>query len=387
MSDRTPSSQPKSVAISRLVVAVAVIAALAGAVYLARRQPEPLRIGFIGTLSGRFAALGGTALEGARLAVAGINQRGGVAGRELHLVVKDDHGEPARSAEAARSLLADDIRIILGPLTSASGEAVVAATAGREVLVLSPTVASDAFTGLDDQFVRLIPSTSAMGRNLGQLLARFDRGPVVLVGDLANRSYVDPLFAGLSATAPGRRLHRLDFHSQVAVAHEAVAAAIAGLRPQVVVFATNALDAAVLAQHLRHEPGVLTLINSPWGTSSDLLHHGGAGVDGMWALIPAATEHDSPTWLDFAHRYQERFAARPSFAAIFNAEGVDLLAAAWQAAGDDPRAMRAWLTDRVHHGLQGPFTIDASGDCRRPLVVHRVEAGRFVPVTGAPGNP
>ena len=52
--------------------------------------PEPVRIGFIGGLSGRVADLGIDGRNGAVLAVELRNKAGGIKGRKVELLVEDD---------------------------------------------------------------------------------------------------------------------------------------------------------------------------------------------------------------------------------------------------------------------------------------------------------
>ena len=73
------------------------------------RSREPLRIGYIGSLSGKYAAMGTSARNGALLAVEEINGAGGIDGRPLSLEIKDDAGNPDASLKAAQDLALEGI--------------------------------------------------------------------------------------------------------------------------------------------------------------------------------------------------------------------------------------------------------------------------------------
>ena len=85
--------RPPHFAWLRETVAVAGLLALA-----ACAPPEPLRLGFVGGLSGRVADLGIEGRNGAMLAVEQRNKLGGVNGRQVELVVEDDQ----QNVDAAR---------------------------------------------------------------------------------------------------------------------------------------------------------------------------------------------------------------------------------------------------------------------------------------------
>jgi len=88
-----------------------VLGALAAAPLLlpgaARAQDGALRIGQSIALSGPLGDLGQAMHQGARAAFAAINARGGVHGRPIELVVKDDGYEAPRAVANAESFLAD----------------------------------------------------------------------------------------------------------------------------------------------------------------------------------------------------------------------------------------------------------------------------------------
>src|SRR5512139_4244843 len=67
---------------------------------------EPLRIGFIGGLSGRVADLGEAGRNGVQIAIEEINRAGGVKGRQIELLVRDDAQTPEKAIAAVNELIA-----------------------------------------------------------------------------------------------------------------------------------------------------------------------------------------------------------------------------------------------------------------------------------------
>ena len=74
---------------------------------LAFAGPPALRLGIIAPLTGASADFGTSVQQGAQLAVDEINAAGGVMGRPLELVVKDDRGDPATGRAAAIALVTE----------------------------------------------------------------------------------------------------------------------------------------------------------------------------------------------------------------------------------------------------------------------------------------
>jgi len=69
---------------------------------------EPIRIGYIGPMTGSVGLLGNEAMKGATLAVEQINAAGGLLGRPLKMYAADDKCNPAESVSATRKIITRD---------------------------------------------------------------------------------------------------------------------------------------------------------------------------------------------------------------------------------------------------------------------------------------
>src|SRR5258708_20692802 len=83
---------------------------------------QPLKVGFFGPLTDRFAALGIDAKKGADLAIKLANDAGGVNGRKIELVAYDDRGNRTESIAVVRKMIEQDnvVAIVGGSLTLTS---------------------------------------------------------------------------------------------------------------------------------------------------------------------------------------------------------------------------------------------------------------------------
>ncbi|MGD8110543.1 substrate-binding protein [Vibrio sp. TRT 17S01] len=82
---------------------------------------EPIKVGVVLPLTGTFAVYGQQALKGAQLAVDQINAQGGVLGRPLSLIVKDNQTDPAKTVAFSRELVqVENVFALLGPVSSSS---------------------------------------------------------------------------------------------------------------------------------------------------------------------------------------------------------------------------------------------------------------------------
>ncbi len=95
-----------------------------GLVPLPEAQP-PLRLGMSLSQTGPYAAIGQNQLRAYQLCVKHTNEKGGVLGRRIELVVEDDQSQPATAARIYEKLITQArVDAILGPYASAIVEAV-----------------------------------------------------------------------------------------------------------------------------------------------------------------------------------------------------------------------------------------------------------------------
>jgi branched-chain amino acid transport system substrate-binding protein len=69
---------------------------------------EPIKVGFFGPLTERFAGLGLDAKKGVLLATKEINAAGGINGRKVELVMYDDRGNRAEAVSVVRKMIEQD---------------------------------------------------------------------------------------------------------------------------------------------------------------------------------------------------------------------------------------------------------------------------------------
>ena len=66
---------------------------------------DPIKIGVDGPFTGGSSSMGVSMRDGVRLAVEEINQSGGVLGRKLQVVERDDEGKNERGVQIAQELI------------------------------------------------------------------------------------------------------------------------------------------------------------------------------------------------------------------------------------------------------------------------------------------
>lgn len=345
------------------------------------REKPPIKVGFSGGLTGKFSDLGTAGRNGVTLAVEELNAAGGIHGRRVELITRDDRQEPDAAVQADRELIDEGVAAIIGHMTSVMSMAAQPLINEKKMLMISPTTSTARLNGLDDYFIRVVQT---IGVNAGILAEHvYTVSGVRNVGviyDLSNRAFTEDYVSGFRSRFEdlGGRISAVEtFQSGPGAAFPELVQKTLSSGAEGLVIAASAVDAAMICQQMRKTGSGLPVFLSGWAMTQDFLQHGGTAVAGASFIEFFDRESTLPSYLDFKNRFIERFGEEPSFAAVFGYEAAQVLFAAL-ARNEDVGALRETiLRQKTFRGVQGDFEIDAYGDAKRTHVPITVKDGRF----------
>jgi branched-chain amino acid transport system substrate-binding protein len=146
--------------------------------------PREIKIGCIMSLTGLLGPMGTNIVKGVQLAVDEVNSRGGIAGRRIVLIVEDDGTDPSKGLEALKKLVeVDGCQIVIGPMASGVLRAMGNYTNEHKVVLISPTATAPYITTEfpDDYVFRTVGSDTLQGKALGELLVKRNASRVVML--------------------------------------------------------------------------------------------------------------------------------------------------------------------------------------------------------------
>jgi branched-chain amino acid transport system substrate-binding protein len=135
----------------------------------------PIKVGDINTYSGIGAPFTGPYRAGVEMAVEEINAKGGVLGRKLEVLFRDDKGQPAEAVKHAQELVeSDKVVMITGTFLSNVGLAVSDWAKQNRTMFHASEALTEALTWSKghDHAVRLRPNTYEQGRMLAEKAGR-----------------------------------------------------------------------------------------------------------------------------------------------------------------------------------------------------------------------
>jgi branched-chain amino acid transport system substrate-binding protein len=153
--------------------------AVAGVAFipLAASAEGPIKIGFPIPLSGPTAVYGTPVLQGAEMAVAEINAKGGVLGRKFELLSRDSKANADEAVRVSRELIIKNgVDFLVGTLTSAEAPAVSTVAKENQIVFIAPTSKSTVLTDpphLHPYIFRVSSNTDVEGLAGATLMARW----------------------------------------------------------------------------------------------------------------------------------------------------------------------------------------------------------------------
>ncbi len=144
-----------------------------------------IQIGVAGPMTGQYAAFGEQLKRGAEMAVAEINEAGGVNGEKLVLNVGDDACDPKQAVAVANDLVSKKVAFVAGHFCSGSSIPASAVYAEENIVQISPASTNPKFT--DERpgkgVFRVCGRDDAQGIVAGNFLAKNFAGKNIAILD------------------------------------------------------------------------------------------------------------------------------------------------------------------------------------------------------------
>lgn len=133
--------------------------------HLSSMEQGPIKIGFIGPLTGDVASIGTLNKAAVEIAVEEINAGGGIHGRPLHVSYEDGKCDSTTGVSAAQKLMSDEgLVAILGGLCSTETSAFGPIAMEKKIPVISYGSSAPSLSTMGKYFFRTYPSDSYQGK-------------------------------------------------------------------------------------------------------------------------------------------------------------------------------------------------------------------------------
>lgn len=350
------------------------------------QEVQPIKIGFAGGITGTNSSIAISGRNAVLLAVEEINRAGGIKGRPVELVIKDDHEDPKVTAAVDQAFIQEGVPVVIGHYVSSVASSSLTATEGQDFLMVSPTISTRELSGRDDNFLRLILTNSDQGNTL----AAYSAGAGAhrrsyLVYNNGNKAFVEGVTAAYKETfrqAGGAIVGEVALSTLDTVGMTAAIKDAKAVQADSFLVVMNANDVAIFAQLMKKMESILPVYSATWGMTADVVFQGGEAVEGI--IFPAMFDSESRNerYLAFKKAYEALYDEPVDFSALYSYEAAQVVFEGLRNATDTNAAAikRAILEKGTFQGLQTEFRMDASGDVVRPRFINTIKDGKFLTI-------
>ena len=362
---------------SGVILLVIIISLITGC-----KSRDPVKIGFLGCLSGRNADLGVAGLNGVMLAVEKANLAGGINGSPIEIIAKDDEHNPEIAVRQVESLIKSGVKIIIGPMTSNIATAVLPTINKSGTILISPTVTSTDFSGKDDNFLRVCGNLAdyATKSALYQTEQSGKRKAAVILDD-ANGSYSEKWLGAFKSSFEangGSITDTLRFTSgKDKIFLDTARKALAG-RPDLLLVIANAVDASSIVQQVRKLKPDMAIAMSEWAATERFIELAGKYSEGVIVSQFIKLNDTSPNYVSFINDYKKRFELTPLFPSLtgYDATGMAIKALALKGTN----LKESIISTGRFQGVQEVIKIDRHGDSRSKTYLSVIRDRSYQPL-------
>lgn len=342
---------------------------------------EPIKVGFIGGLSDRNSDNGQAGHNAVVLAIEQFNRAGGVDGRMVELIAKDDAQKKETATKSATELVEAKVEAVIGPFTSSMAEVIVPITGKAEIFQVSPTITSMAFFGKDDNLFRINRTTRDNARDYARVMIGRGQKSIAVAYDTRNRNFTESWLtefrkvvtesgAAIAVDVPYESAPDTDFAKVVGT--------MLAAKPDSLFFISGALDVARLAQQARKQAPKLPIGASEWAATEQLVELGGQVVEGLLIVQNYDRDDQTPRFQEFSEAYFKRYQKNPGYSSVsaYDAATVVLTALKNRKKGESLKAVAQ--RSGPYQGLQQTIAFDANGDTERKVFFTEIQGGRYV---------
>lgn len=346
-----------------------------------RAAQEPFKIGLAVNLSGCGGAAGADIRNGAMLAVEEINDAGGINGRPLKLLIKDDKNSKEGVLSAGQELIEQSVIVVIGHSTSRNTLIAYPYITAAETLLFTPYTATSKLNGVDDLFCRTSVDNRLNGHALAALLTSRQFNNISFLLDSSNADFVEDYLEHTAHYFAGN-INPVRFDTATRQDWERIITDLLQTEPEAIILLTEATMTGFSAQKLRNRGFQGELFATLWAQTPTLFARGGRAVEGMTLVTFVNPNNHSLLYQNFSRNMQNRFKRPSSARSVRGYEAVQIIAEALRQSPPllTSTDLKNVLLAHRFETLMGTVEFDEFCDVRRPIYEVRIHNGAFYTV-------
>ena len=310
------------------------------------------------------------------------NATGGIDGRPLKMLVKDDMNTVDGAIKADTELIEAGAVAIIGHMTSSQTMGVMPLVNEKGIVMVSPTTATPLLSNTTDSFFRIMVENTIQSQELADYArSALDIQNVVTIAEFDNKSFALTFRDSFSMTFKnmgGEILANLSYSTSEKPDWNLIIDTLMELKPDAVLLTCPAHDAVSIAQRIHNAELNIRILSAGWAYTDKLLQWGGRDVEGMLFVIDYAADNPNPNFIKFRESYKSRFGTLPNFASAFSYEAVLALAEGLKITKGTAQGLAdAMAPSENITGVISDFKLNEYGDVNRNVFIVTVQENKF----------
>jgi branched-chain amino acid transport system substrate-binding protein len=345
-----------------------------------QQTADEIVIGGYGALTGSTATFGQSAKKGIEMAVAEVNEKGGLLGKKIRLVMEDDQGKPEEAQTVVSRLINRD-RVIAVIGENASSRSLAAAPVCQQagIPMISPSSTNPKVTAVGDYIFRVC----FIDPFQGQVMAKFAANTLKVKKVAILRDIKNDYSVGLaevfvkSFQEAGGSIVGNESYSEGDNDFSAQLTSLKQKNPEAIFIPGYYTEAGLIARQARQLGIQVPLMGGDGWESPKLWEIGGEALNDCYYSNHYSLTDPSPSVQNFVKAFQSRYNEVPDAVAALSYDAAAVLFhAIRQADSAEPKRIRDALSSiHQYRGVTGQITIDKNRNAVKPAVVLRVKNG------------
>ncbi|VEN73600.1 Branched chain amino acid ABC transporter substrate-binding protein [Candidatus Desulfarcum epimagneticum] len=345
----------------------------------------PIKLGVAGPHSGDLASYGIPTVNAAKLVVRKINEKGGILGQKVELMIEDDVCKPEVATNTATKLVSGDVDVVLGHICSGATKAAMGIYKESKVIVMSPSATNPALTqsGLYSNFYRTIASDDAQAKlEVDFALDVLKLSKIAVIHDKGDYGKGLAEFAKAFLEKSGRaEVVLYEGVTPGAMDYSAVVQKIKRSGAEAVIFGGYHPEASKIITQMRKKKMDIAFISDDGVKDVTFIKVAGKYAEGAYATGPKDTS-DNPLTIMATEEHKNEFGEDPG-AFYLNAysAAIALLNAIEKSGSVEYDAIEKALRSEYVETPLGKISFDARGDAIGVgFSMYQVKNGEYVEV-------
>ena len=367
------------------MLAVSVVASGCGG---GSKASDEIKIGVVSEMTGSNATYGTSVVNGMKLALKEVNDKGGVNGKKVSIVVADSKSEPAEAANAMSKLVNQDkTPVVMGIFTSSSAIAAANVSESAKVPFLAIGATNPKVT-LDDKTGKVKPNTfrvcfidpfqGTVGANFVLNELKLKKA-VIFVDNSSDYSKGLASFFKQAYTSKGGEIVGEEAYLQKDTDFKAVLTKIKTMNPEILYVPGYYEEVGKIIKQARELGMNLPIVGGDGWDSPKLSEIAGAGpLNNTFFTNHYSPDDTSPASKAFVDAYVKAYNQKPDAPAVLGYDGARLMIDAISRAGgtDGAKVSKALAETKNYKAVTGDTSLNETHDAVKSAVIIEFKDGK-----------